>query len=97
MPRPTPRPTGGAGSSGLAVRLGADRSRRLSLGLSGLAAVAAPLAAPFLGQPLPVVALGALPLLATSALLAMRPRLRPFPILAPAMGVLTAVWVFSLP
>ncbi len=86
-----------AGSTGLAVRLGADRSRRLSLGLAALAALAAPLAAPLLGQPLPIVALGALPLLATAALLALRPRLRPFPILAPAMAVLSALWVLSLP
>jgi hypothetical protein len=54
-------------------------------------------AAPALGQPAPVVILGALPLVALSGLLALRPYPRPFPLLAPAAGILTAVWLLALP
>jgi geranylgeranylglycerol-phosphate geranylgeranyltransferase len=86
---------GGAG--GLAVRLGSAWSHRLSLGMAALAGVAAIVAAPALGQPVPVVVLGALPLVAVAAVLALRPHLRPFPLLAPAVGILTAVWLLALP
>jgi 4-hydroxybenzoate polyprenyltransferase len=86
---------GGAG--GLAVRLGSAWSRRLSLGMAALAGVGAVVAAPTLGQPVPVVILGALPLVAVSAVLALRQYPRPFPILAPAAGILTAVWLLALP
>jgi 4-hydroxybenzoate polyprenyltransferase len=86
---------GGAG--GLAVRLGSAWSHRLSLGTAAVAGVAAGIAAPALGQPVPVVLLGALPLLAVSALLALRPSPRPFPLLAPATGILAAVWLLALP
>jgi hypothetical protein len=43
------------------------------------------------------VILGALPLVAVSAVLALRPYPRPFPLLAPAVGILTAVWLLALP
>jgi 4-hydroxybenzoate polyprenyltransferase len=86
-----------SGGAGLAVRLGPVWSRRLSLGLAALAGIAAALAAPVLGQPAPVVAVGALPLLAVSLGLAVRPYPRPFPVLAPAVAVLAAVWLLALP
>jgi geranylgeranylglycerol-phosphate geranylgeranyltransferase len=86
---------GGAG--GLAVRLGSAWSRRLSLGMGALAGVAATAAAPALGQPAPVVILGALPLIAVSAVLARSQYPRVFPMLAPAAGILTAVWLLALP
>jgi 1,4-dihydroxy-2-naphthoate octaprenyltransferase len=86
---------GGAG--GLAVRLGAVWSRRLSLGMAALAGVAATVAAPALGQPVPVVIAGALPLVGVSATLALRPFPRPFLLLAPAVGIFTAVWLLALP
>ena len=41
--------------------------------------------------------LGALPLVAVSAVLALRQHPRPFPMLAPAAGILTAVWLLALP
>jgi 4-hydroxybenzoate polyprenyltransferase len=85
------------GSAGLAVRLGAVWSRRLSLGMAALAGVATTAAAPLLGQPVPVVILGALPLVGVSVTLALRPYPRPFPLLAPAVGILTAVWLLALP
>jgi 4-hydroxybenzoate polyprenyltransferase len=86
-----------AGSTGLAVRLGATWSWRLCLALAGLAAVGATVLSPALGQPLPVVALGALPLLALSLGLALRPGTPPFPLLAPAAAVLTTAWLLALP
>jgi 4-hydroxybenzoate polyprenyltransferase len=86
-----------SGSAGLAVRLGPVWSRRLTLGLAALGGVAVAVTAPALGQPIPVVALGALPLLAVSLGLAVRPHPRPFPLLAPAMGILAAVWLLALP
>jgi len=86
-----------AGATGLAVRLGWLWSWRLSLGLASLAAVAAVLAAPALDQPGSVVLLGALPLLATALVLAVRPTPRPFPLLAPAVAILAAVWLVALP
>jgi 4-hydroxybenzoate polyprenyltransferase len=85
------------GSAGLAVRLGAVWSRRLSLGMAALAGVAVTAAAPLLGQPVPVILLGALPLIGVSVTLALRPYARPFPLLAPAVGILTAVWLLALP
>jgi len=85
------------GSSGLAVRLGPVWARRLSLGTAALAGVAATVAAPALGQPVPVVILGALPLVGVSATLALCPSPRPFPLLAPAVAILTAVWLLALP
>ena len=85
------------GSAGLATRLGAVWSRRLSLGMAALAGVATTAAAPLLGQPVPVVVLGALPLVGVSVTLALRPYPRPFPLLAPAVGILTAVWLLALP
>ena len=86
---------GGAG--GLAVRLGSAWSHRLSLGMAAFAGVATTVAAPALGQPVPVVILGALPLVGLSVALALRPYPRPFPLLAPAVGILTAVWLLALP
>jgi 4-hydroxybenzoate polyprenyltransferase len=86
-----------SGSAGLAVRLGPRWSRRLSLGLAALTAVAVTLTAPALGQPISPVALGTLPLLAASGLLALRPDWRPFPVLAPAAGILAAAWLLALP
>jgi 4-hydroxybenzoate polyprenyltransferase len=86
-----------SGAAGLAVRLGPLWSRRLSLGLAALAGVAATLAAPALGQPATVVALGALPLLAAAAGLAASRHPRPFPVLAPGVAVLAAVWLLTLP
>jgi geranylgeranylglycerol-phosphate geranylgeranyltransferase len=86
---------GGAG--GLAVRLGSTWSHRLSLGMAALAGVAATIAAPALRQPVPVVLLGALPLLGVSVALALRLYPRPFLLLAPAAGILTAVWLIALP
>jgi 4-hydroxybenzoate polyprenyltransferase len=85
------------GSAGLAVRLGPQWARGLSLGLAALTGVAATLAAPELGQPAWIVALGALPLFAGSALLALRPDWRPFPLLASAAGILAAAWLIALP
>lgn len=85
------------GAAGLAVRLGPTWSRRLSLGMGALTGVAATAAAPALGQPVPVVLLGALPLVAVSVVLAVRPQPRPFPLLAPAAGLLAAIWLFALP
>jgi 4-hydroxybenzoate polyprenyltransferase len=85
------------GSAGLAVRLGTVWSRRLSLGIATLAGVAVTAAAPLLGQPAPVVILGALPLVGVSVILALHLYPRPFPLLAPAVGILTAVWLFALP
>ncbi|MGO8687323.1 MAG: UbiA family prenyltransferase [Candidatus Dormibacteria bacterium] len=86
-----------SGARGLAVRLGPGWSRRLSLGLAALAGMAAAAAAPLLGQPVPVVVLGALPLVAISTGLMLRPLPRPFPLLAPAVAVLAAVWLLALP
>ena len=86
-----------SGSAGLAVRLGAVRARRLSLGLAALAGVATVAAAPALAQPIALVALGAAPLVAVALLLALRPLPRPFPLLAPAVGLLAAVWLLALP
>ncbi len=86
------------GSAGLAVRLGAARSRHLSLLLAVLAGVLATALAPLLGQPWPVVLSGSFaPVAAAAALLTIRPRLRPFPLLAPAAAILSAVWLFTLP
>ena len=84
------------GSAGLGVRLGARWSRRLSLGLCSAAVVASVAAAPLLGQPLWLVSAGGAPLLAAACLLALRPRLRPFPLLAGGAGVLAAVWLAAL-
>lgn len=86
-----------SGSAGLAARLGRAWSWRLSLGLAVLAAVAAVVVAPPLGQPVAVVALGALPLLGVAGGLAAHPHPRPFPLLAPAMAILAAVWLVALP
>ena len=86
-----------AGATGLAVRFGWLWSRWLSLGLAGLAAVGAVVAAPALDQPALAVLLGALPLLAVALVLAMRPTPRPFPLLAPAGAILAAVWLVALP
>jgi 4-hydroxybenzoate polyprenyltransferase len=86
-----------SGSAGLAVRLGPRWSHSLSLGLAALTGVAATLAAPELGQPAWIVALGALPLITGSALLALRPDWRSFPLLAPAAGILAAAWLIALP
>ncbi len=86
-----------SGAAGLAVRLGARWTRHLCLGLGVLAGVAACSAAPALGQPVVVVALGALPLVAASAALAALGHSRPFPVLAPAAAVLAAVWLLALP
>jgi 4-hydroxybenzoate polyprenyltransferase len=85
------------GSAGLAVRLGSVWSRRLSLGMAALAGVAATAAAPALGQPVPVVMLGALPLVAVAVVLALRQYPRPFLSLAPAAAILTAAWLLALP
>ena len=85
------------GEAGLAVRLGSIWSRRLCLGLAALAGIATTAAAPLLSQPLPLVALGALPLLAAAAGLAVTRHPRPFPVLAPAVAVLAAVWLVALP
>ncbi len=86
-----------SGSVGLAVRLGAVWAHRLSLGLALLAGVAATAAAQALAQPVAVVALGAAPLVAVALLLVLHPMPRPFPLLAPAVGVLAAVWLLALP
>jgi len=86
-----------SGSAGLAARLGRAWSWRFSLGFAVLAAVAAVVVAPPLGQPVAVVALGALPLFGVALGLAARPHPRPFPLLAPAMAILAAVWLVALP
>ncbi len=86
-----------SGSAGLAVRLDAVWARRLSLGLGALAGLAAVAAAPALAQPVAVVAAGAVPLVGAVLLLAVHPLPRPFPLLAPAVGVLAAVWLLALP
>ena len=86
-----------SGAAGLAARLGCAWSWRLSLGFAVLAAVAAIVAAPALGQPVAVVALGALPLLGVAGGLAARPLARPFPLLAPAMAIIAAAWLVALP
>jgi 4-hydroxybenzoate polyprenyltransferase len=87
-----------AGSTGLAVRLGASRSRDLSLMLAVAAGVLATALAPLVGQPWPVALAGCLaPTVAAATLLALRRELRPFPLLAPAAAILSAVWLFSLP
>ena len=86
-----------SGSAGLAVRLGAAWTRRLSLGLAALTGGAAIALAPVLTQPAPVVALGAVPVLAVTLALALLPLPRPFPLLAPAAGILAAVWLLALP
>jgi 4-hydroxybenzoate polyprenyltransferase len=87
-----------AGSTGLAVRLGAARSRGLSLALAVAAGAVAAGLAPMVRQPWPIVVGGALaPVAAAATLLALRPGLRPFPLLAPAAAILSAVWLFTLP
>ena len=86
-----------AGAAGLAVRLGSQWSRRISLVLSCVAGVAVAVAAPALGQSALLVILGALPLVGAGAILWALPRARPFPPLALGMGLLAAVWLLALP
>ncbi|HYA00887.1 MAG TPA: UbiA family prenyltransferase [Candidatus Binatia bacterium] len=85
-----------AGSGGLAIRLGWRATRRLALGLSGLAAAAAVLGAPLLGQDLALVVGGAVPLLAGAVVLGLRPAWRHFPILAVGAAILAATWLIAL-
>ncbi len=84
------------GSSGLGVRLGPRWSRRASLGLAALTAAAALSLSPILGQAPWLVGAGVAPLMAGSLLLAVRPRIRPFPVLAAGAGVMATFWLVAL-